>query len=121
MAEVAGLVLGGIPLVILALEKYAEPFATYHRYRISIEDFRSDLIIQKRQLHTTISGIGLGSDATWEDLRECLERQFPDVAEELLSIFRRMNGLTAKLLKDLDVDVKGRVGLGAVRRDINPD
>lgn len=109
MAEIAGLVLGGIPLVILALEKYAEPFSAYHRYRVSIEDFRSDLIIQRRQLHTTISTIGLSDDSTTEELRECLERQFPDVAEELMSIFRRMNGLTAELLKDLDVDVKGRV------------
>jgi hypothetical protein len=40
MAEVAGLVLGAIPLLVLALDRYAEPIGALHRYRLSIETFR---------------------------------------------------------------------------------
>ncbi|KAJ5727675.1 hypothetical protein N7493_005495 [Penicillium malachiteum] len=108
MMEVTGLVLGGIPIAIWALEKYAEPFEAFRHYRTSIETFRTDLILQNRHLQTTLANIGLGSEPTGEELRECFERQFPSISRELLLIVRRMDEVTALLLRNLEVDTIGK-------------
>ncbi|KAL4988839.1 hypothetical protein BDW68DRAFT_176506 [Aspergillus falconensis] len=108
MAEVSGLVLGGIPLAIWALEKYAEPFEAFHNYRTSIETFRADLILQHRQLQTTLCNIGLGNEPSSEELRECFDTEFSDISCELMSIVQRMDDVTAGLLKNLNIDVKGK-------------
>ena len=93
-AEVAGIVLGGIPLVILALEKYAEPFDAFHRYRTLIETLRTDLILQTRQLDTTLSNIGLANNPLREALREYFDTKFTDHSCELVE---RMETITAGL------------------------
>ncbi|KAK1763701.1 hypothetical protein QBC33DRAFT_548990 [Phialemonium atrogriseum] len=108
MAEIAGLVLGGIPLAIWALEKYAEPFEAFHRYRTSIDTFRADLILQKWQLQTTLSNVGLHADPSTQELRECFETKYPEICPQLMSIIERMDEVTAALLKTLDLDVKGK-------------
>ena len=108
MAEIAGLVLGGIPLAIWALEKYAEPFEAFHRYRTSIDTFRADLILQKWQLQTTLSNVGLHADPSTKELRECFETKYPEICHQLMSIIERMDEVTAALLKTLDLDVKGK-------------
>jgi hypothetical protein len=109
MAEVAGLVLGGIPIAIWALEKYAEPFNAFHYYRNSIETLRTNLILQNRQLQTTLSNIGLGNKPSINELRECFEAQFPQISRELMFIVQHMDQVTAGLLKNLDIDVDGKV------------
>lgn len=109
MAEIAGLVVGGIPLAIWALEKYAEPLGAFNKYRTSIETFRTDLILQKRQLQTTLSNIGLPDNPSNEELRQCFELKFPDISRELMSIIRRMDDATAALLKTLEVDITRKV------------
>ena len=110
MAEVvAGLVLGGIPVAIWALEKYAEPFEAFHKYRTSIETFQTNLNLQKRHLQTTLSNIGLGSEPSINELRECFETKYPGISRELMFIVRRMDEVTAGLMKNLDIDVNGKV------------
>ncbi|OQE89857.1 hypothetical protein PENNAL_c0013G12049 [Penicillium nalgiovense] len=109
MAEVAGLVLGGIPLAIWALEKYMEPLEAFQKYRTSIETFRTDLILQNRQLQTTFCNIGLGNEPTSEELRECFDAKFSSISRELMSIVHRMDDVTAGLMKNLDIDVNGKV------------
>jgi hypothetical protein len=110
MAEaVAGLVLGGIPLVIWALEKYAEPFEAFHNYRTSIETLRTNLTLQNRQLQTTLSNIGLGSEPSIDELRECFDTKFPVISCELMFIVQRMDKVTAGLMKNLKIDVNGKV------------
>jgi hypothetical protein len=109
MAEVAGLVLGGIPLAIWALEKYIEPLEDYHRYHRSIESFRADLIVQNRHLQTTFCSIGLDREPSMEELRECFETKFSSISRELMSIVQRMDDVTAGLMKNLDIDVNGKV------------
>ncbi|KAJ5471026.1 hypothetical protein N7530_008383 [Penicillium desertorum] len=108
MAEVAGLVLGGIPLAIWALEKYIEPLEDYHRYHRSIESFRADLIVQNRHLQTTFCSIGLDREPSMEELRECFETKFSSISRELMSIVQRMDDVTAGLMKNLDIDVNGK-------------
>ncbi|KAJ5084247.1 hypothetical protein NUU61_008826 [Penicillium alfredii] len=108
MAEIAGLVLGGIPIAIWALEKYVEPFEAFHNYRTSIETFRTDLILQHRQLQITLCNIGLDDEPSSEELRECFETKFPGISRELTSIVQRMDQVTAVLLRGLDIDVNGK-------------
>ena len=108
MAELAGLVLGGIPVAIWALEKYAEPLETYRRYGTSIKNFQADLITQKRQLQTTLLNIGLPDDASLEDIRECFETKYPEVSQELMIIIQRMDEATATLLKSLEIEIQAK-------------
>ncbi|KAJ5173649.1 uncharacterized protein N7500_001580 [Penicillium coprophilum] len=105
MADIAGLVLGGIPIAIWALEKYVEPFEAFHNYRISIETFRTALIFQNRQLQTTLCNLGLDNDPSREELRQCFDTKFPSISRELIYIVQRMDDVTAALLKSLDIDI----------------
>lgn len=109
MAEIAGLVVGGIPLALWVLDKYAEPYETFHRYRAAIEDLQTDLNLQRHLLSRTLSNIGLSDDASDEDIRECFETKFPSISRDLMSIMERMGGATADLLKTLDVDATAKV------------
>jgi hypothetical protein len=79
MAEVAGLVLGAIPIVIWALEKYAEPYSEYRNSRRSIETLRAGLVLQNRQLQTTLRNVGLEEQCSLNDLQECFQTKFPDI------------------------------------------
>ncbi|RYP52481.1 hypothetical protein DL768_002308 [Monosporascus sp. mg162] len=107
-AEVLGVVLGGIPVAIWALEKYSEPFEAFHKYRISIETFRANLVIQNRHLQTTLFSVGLGKEPSSEELRECFETKFPDISRELMFIVQRMDEVITELIKNLDIDVNGQ-------------
>ncbi|KAK4207499.1 hypothetical protein QBC37DRAFT_93067 [Rhypophila decipiens] len=116
MAEVAGLVLGGIPLAIWVLEKYAEPFEAFHRYHTSITTFKTDLILQNRQLHTTLSNIGLDNHPSIQELQQCFSTKFPTICDALLFIVQRMDETTSELLKSLEVGPETDSGADAVRR-----
>ena len=105
MAEIAGLVLGSIPLVICALEKYAEPFGDVHQHRISIETLRTDLILQNRQLQITLANVGLGEEPSKDELREYFENRFPNTCGQLIFIIQRMDDLISGLLTDLEISV----------------
>lgn len=109
MAEVAGLVLGVIPIIISALEKYAEPFDSYHHYRASIESFQTALSLQNRHLQTTLSNIGLDSKPSSEELRECFDTKFPEISRELMFVVQRINDIIAGLMRNLDIDVNAKV------------
>lgn len=108
MAEIAGLVLGGLPIAIWALEKYVEPLQAFHNYRTSIETFRTNLILQNRQLQTTLCNLGL-DEPSREELRKCFDTKFSSISHELIFIVQRMDDVTAGLLKSLDIDVNGKV------------
>lgn len=108
MAEAAGLVLGGIPLAIWALEKYAEPLEVYRNYHNVVSTLHANLILQKRQLETTLVNIGLENPSAVE-LQECFKAKFPDIHRELIFIIERMDESTGQLLKDLNIDTNGKV------------
>ncbi|KAI8691968.1 hypothetical protein NCS56_00191100 [Fusarium sp. Ph1] len=107
MAEVAGLVLGGIPIAIWALEKYAEPFEAHQNYYIAIQTLHADLKMQKSQLEITLRNIGLESPSVAE-LQECLGAKFPSIHQDLVTIIKAMDERTSKLLGDLDIDIDGK-------------
>lgn len=108
MAEFAGLVLGGIPIVIWALEQYAAPLETYTNYHIAISTLKANMTLQQWQLEKTLASIGLHQPSKG-DLRQCLEDKFPDKQQELLFIVEQMEGIVGKLMGHLDVDVYRRV------------
>ncbi|KAH8166658.1 hypothetical protein CIB48_g1539 [Xylaria polymorpha] len=108
MAELAGLVLGALPIAIWALEKYSEPLETFHRYRTAIESFRSQIIIQNYQLEKTLSNIGLSKGSSREQLRECFRAKFPQISDELTFIVRQMDEATLELLTSLDVSINAK-------------
>ena len=108
MAEIAGLVVGGIPLAIWVLERYSEPYEAYTKYHTSIETLREGLILQRKYLQTTLFNIGLPEDPSIDELRENFKTKFPDISQQLMSIIHRMDNVTAELLRTLDVDIHGR-------------
>jgi hypothetical protein len=108
MAEVAGLVLGGIPIAIWALEKYAEPFEAHRNYHITIQTLRADLTMQRNQLEITLRNIGLENPSTAE-LQECLRSKFPSIHQDIVTIIKAMDERASKLLEDLDIDINGKV------------
>ncbi|KAI0490376.1 hypothetical protein F4859DRAFT_520195 [Xylaria cf. heliscus] len=108
MAEIAGLVLGALPIAIWALEKYSEPFENLHKCRMSIESFRAQIMIQNYQLKTTLANVGLRKDASREQLQECFEAKFPQISNELTFIVQQMDEVTMELLTSLNVSINAK-------------
>ncbi|KAK3360709.1 hypothetical protein B0T25DRAFT_496700 [Lasiosphaeria hispida] len=101
--EVAGLVLGAIPLVIWALENYVRPFRNSDNEHIVIETLRAGLELQQERIERIYERIGLDKPSDRE-LEDRLRELFPGMAENLLNIIRLMDGLVSTVLKDLKVD-----------------
>ena len=109
MADViAGLVLGGIPIALWALEKYHDPVKSYWKYDMTLSTLRDNIFVQQQQLQITLRLIGLNQPSIVE-LRECLEEKYPDKHKEFLSIIGHMEELTKGLLDKLEIDMDGRV------------
>jgi hypothetical protein len=108
MAEITGLVLGGIPIAIWALEKYSEALDTYRNYSVVIRTLRTNLILEERKLQLTFASLGLDKPTRME-LEACLVSNFPEIAGHLSSVVQLMEKTMSELLKDLDVDVYGQV------------
>ena len=109
MADViAGLVLGGIPIALWALEKYHDPVKSYWKYDMTLSTLRDNIFVQQQQLHITLRLIGLNQPSI-NELRECLEEKYPNNYEEYLSIIKHMDEITKGLLDKLEIDMDGKV------------
>jgi hypothetical protein len=80
MAEIAGVVLGGIPIVLLALEKYHDRVKSYWKYEGVLSTLRNNIFVQQQQLRITLSLIGLNQPSVAE-LQECLKEKYPKSAQ----------------------------------------
>lgn len=108
MADViAGLVLGGIPIALWALEKYHDPVRSYVKYDMTLSTLRDNIFVQQQQLQITLRLIGLNQPSIVE-LRERLEEKYPDQHREFLSIIKHMDEITKALLDKLDIDMDGK-------------
>lgn len=110
--EVAGVVLGGIPLVLYALDNYHRawnPAKDYWQWGSTISTIRMNIFLQKQQLDTTLSNLGL-HDPTRIELEERLRQQYPDKFEMFMQIIDAMEENVANLMEMLDIDAKGKVG-----------
>jgi hypothetical protein len=108
MAEIAGLVLGAIPVALLVLDYYANTLGEFHNDRIVIGTLQASLALQQRRLKNTLERIGLDNPSNAE-LEECLKRQFPDSADDLFFIIRKIDASISDLLANLRVDRRGKV------------
>lgn len=108
MAEIAGLVLGGIPMVIWALDKYSESLQGVWKYEDSVLSLRNQLWVQRQALQVTLSGNGL-NELSSEELEQCLAARFPNKQRECSSIIERMHTIVKSLLEILGVDENGQV------------
>ncbi|KAK0711814.1 hypothetical protein B0H67DRAFT_491356 [Lasiosphaeris hirsuta] len=81
MAEVVGLVLGGIPLAIWALGKFSEALDAFHGDQFEIKTFQTDLTLQFRRLELTLDrmGLPLGSNPSRRELEAAIKEKFSDM------------------------------------------
>lgn len=109
--EVAGLVLGGLPVILYAIDNYhrcLQATTDYWRYESTIRLIRSHVFVQQQQLQITFRSIGL-VDPTPFELEEFLRQRYPDKCDAFVEIISHTEKLLAKLMDKLDVDVQGRV------------
>ena len=113
MAEIAGLVLGGVPLAIAALENYQkclQPARDYLKYESTLKLIRMNVFIQQEQLKVTLRNcVGLEQPTHYE-LQERLLQLYPTPkCQEFLSIILHMEALVSKLMDRLEIDSQGKV------------
>jgi len=108
MAELAGVVLGGIPIILWALQQYHDPVKSYRKYDMTLSTLRNNIFVQQQQLRATFSLIGLGQPSI-DELRECLEEKYPYQREEFLAIIEHMDKIINDLLYKLEIDMNGKV------------
>ncbi|KAL7947000.1 hypothetical protein V8C42DRAFT_319385 [Trichoderma barbatum] len=104
MAEVIGIALSVLPIIIWALEKYSEPFDAYSDYHNAISTLQANLQIQRMHLEATFQSIGL-RHPTPRELHECLRQKFPQNHSEILFIVQQMDDTMVRLMENLQVDM----------------
>jgi hypothetical protein len=111
MAEAAGLVLGAIPLVFLALDKYQDCLEfgrSYARYTDTLMSIRDEVSLQQMQFHGTMEIMGLYKP-TYMELEDCLRNRFPDNHTTFMRYIRKMAATINQLMAKLEVDTYGNV------------
>jgi hypothetical protein len=115
--EVAGIVLGAVPIILSALDSYKSAYSSakkFSKWYDTIQGIRNNIFIQKRQLDATLKELGL-QDPTMKDVRAALESNWPDHCERFMQIIQDMDDLMNKVMENLDVDAKGQVRLVLIR------
>lgn len=110
--EVAGAVLGGIPLILWALENYRKalnPAKDYWRYESTLRTIENNIFVQKEQLNVTFQNIGL-QDASLTEVELYLRRRYPDKCDNFMNILGHMDKIVHKLMEKLGIDSEGKVG-----------
>ncbi|KAH7149896.1 hypothetical protein B0J13DRAFT_549043 [Dactylonectria estremocensis] len=109
--EVAGVVLGGIPLLLYALDNYKrclEPGKDYWRYASTLCAIRSHVFVQQEQLDVTLRNIGLVKP-TRTELEQHLRELYPkSKCSEFLSIVDNMEKTVGHMMEKLDIDADGK-------------
>ncbi|KAH7160731.1 hypothetical protein EDB81DRAFT_782864 [Dactylonectria macrodidyma] len=109
--EVAGVVLGGIPLLLYALDNYKrclEPGKDYWRYASTLCAIRSHVFVQQEQLDVTLRNIGLVKP-TRTELEQHLRELYPkSKCSEFLNIVDNMEKTVGQMMEKLDIDADGK-------------
>lgn len=111
MAEAAGLVLGVIPLIFLALDKYQECLEfgrSYAKYKDTLTSIRDEVSVQQMLFHSTMETMGLYRP-TYVELEECLRIRFPDNHAQFMRYIRNMAAIIDQLMAKLEIDSKSKV------------
>lgn len=102
MAEVAGVLLGGISIGLWAFDRYGESVQSSWKYEESIAFYRQQLFLQQEKLEITYKMLGLVKP-TLHELRTSLASRFPGKRDEFLEIIQSMEGIIAELLRALEI------------------
>ncbi|KAK4230001.1 hypothetical protein QBC38DRAFT_452812 [Podospora fimiseda] len=111
--EVPRVVAGAIPAVIFALENYKQCLvpADTVKYEATLETFRMQMYLQKRQVEVTLNNVGIKISHGLLPSKSELERHcksFPRQANaEFNNIILQMEILLSSLLDRLDMDPEG--------------
>ncbi|THX50761.1 hypothetical protein D6D06_07784 [Aureobasidium pullulans] len=110
MAEIAGLVLGGIPLIFLALDKYQECLEqgrNYCKYNDMLLDIRTEVFVQQKQFYNTIELLGL-YEPTYNELDQYLQVHFPEEYMQFARYIKKMDTTVKQLMEKLEIDVQDK-------------
>jgi hypothetical protein len=111
MAEAAGLVLGAIPLIFLALDKYQECLEfgrSYAKYSDTLMSIRDEVSIHQMLFEGTMKTMGL-CKPTYAELDHCLRDRFLENHKTLMRCVQRMDATTSQLMDKLEVDTNSKV------------
>jgi len=112
MAEIAGLVLGGIPLIFLALEKYQqclESGKNFYKYNATLLEIRDEIFVQQKQFSKTMELLGLYRP-TYTELNKYLQDHFPEDNIQFARYIQRMELTIKHLMDKLEIDILNKVG-----------
>ncbi|TLD21406.1 hypothetical protein PspLS_09223 [Pyricularia sp. CBS 133598] len=108
--EVAGLVLGALPVALSVMDSYKRCLKTRKRFNFYEDDilnFRAELAIQQTQLELTLREMEL-VNPTKAQLRERIFAWYPDRAEHFIRYIEQMERLLSDMMSKLDVDLNGK-------------
>jgi len=111
MAEATGLVLGAIPLIFLALDKYQDCLEfgrSYAKYTDTLVSIRDEVSLQQLLFLDTMESMGL-HNPTYMELEDCLRDRFPENQTTFMRYIRRMATTIDQLMAKLEVDTRGEV------------
>lgn len=111
--EVAGLVLGALPVAMMAVDSYYDAvklIGEYKNYEQTLRQIRRNIFIQEQQLQATLKGIGLVKP-TIQEVQQRLSEVRPDSYHQFIDILEHMDSISSRLLDKLDIDSSGKVGL----------
>ena len=109
--EAAGVALGGIPLILVALEKYAKVakiFKDYVDYDATLSRLQISLWIQEEQYDDVMESIGL-KDMPLGDIEIHLRLRHPHKCDKFMSMIRRINVIAETIAGTLDVGSPSKV------------
>jgi hypothetical protein len=111
--EVTGVVLGGIPIILWALENYRvalNPAKDYWRYDSTLSIIKMNIFAQQEQLKVTLNNIGL-QDASLTEVERHLRVRSPEKCDAFMNILGHMDKIVQRLMDKLDIDLQGKVRL----------
>jgi hypothetical protein len=109
--DVAGVVLGAVPVVLYALDNYKRalsPARKFWKWEDTIQDIIDNVTIHQEHLNTTLRNIGL-QNPSMAQIEAVLQVRRPDKCHYFMSILWNMNDLMLQLLDSLEVDADGQV------------
>ncbi|KAI1182767.1 hypothetical protein F5B17DRAFT_170400 [Nemania serpens] len=109
--EVAGLVLGGIPILLYAFDNYKrclEPGKHYWEYQSTLSRIRSHMFVQQEQLDMTLRDIGLVKPTRGELEQHLSRRYSKSECAYFLEIIDHMETAVRKTMDKLDIDMEGK-------------
>ncbi|KAF1924971.1 uncharacterized protein M421DRAFT_424197 [Didymella exigua CBS 183.55] len=108
--EVAGVVLGAMPIVLYALDNYKRalgPAKRFWSWEDTIQEIIDNVMLHQEHLNTTLRNMGL-QNPNMAQIEAVLQVHRPDKCHYFMSILRNMDGQMNELLDRLEVDLDGQ-------------